>query len=135
MFGMDIFNQPIFFNATSMGAVSLATGSYRCPEIIQDIATDYSNPIRIRERHSINIDDASKYGLSYCKESDINLYWSIQDYTYPAILDLSQEVANKYRVRINGDYDKYRKIFQQQIQQYGRSYISVAGEEWLENML
>ena len=120
MFGMDNFNQPRLYNASSMGAVSLATSSYRCPEIIQRIATDFSIPIRIRERHSINIDDAFNYGLSYCKESDINLYWSIQDYTHPAILDLSQQNANRYRIRLHGDYDKYRYLYQQQIQKYGQ---------------
>jgi hypothetical protein len=120
MFGMDAIHQNSFFNEPSMGTVSLATGTYRCPEIIQEIALDYSNPARIRERHSINIGDAFKYGLSYCKESDINLYWSVQDYTHPSILDLSEKVADKYKVRLHGDYNKYRQIFKQQINHFGK---------------
>jgi hypothetical protein len=114
------------YNSTSMGSVSLATSSYHCPKIIQNIATDYLKPIRIRERHSINIDDAYKYGLVYCKESDINLYLSIQDYTHPAIIDLVQQVSRKYRIRnhtltnTEDNYDNFRQLYQQQIQQNGQ---------------
>ena len=117
MFGMGIFNSP-----ESMGTVCLATSKYRCPEIIAEIAADYTNPITIRERHSMNIEDAFKYDVSYCSESDVNLYWSIQDYTHPAIIDLSQLVANKHRVWLGGDYDYYRKLYEEQRNEKGMIY-------------
>ncbi len=117
MFGMGIFNSP-----ESMGTVCLATSKYRCPEVIAEIAAEYSNPITIRERHSMNVEDAFKYNVSYCSESDINLYWSIQDYTHPSIIDLSQLVANKHRVWLGGDYDYYRELFQAQRDEKGMIY-------------
>ena len=115
MFGMGIFN-----SSSAMGTLSLATSSYRCPEIIQEIASDFSNPIRIKERHSMNVEDAYKYDVSYFRETDVNLYWSIQDYTHPAIIDLSQDVAQKYRVWLGGDYDYYRKLYKEQMDKYGK---------------
>jgi hypothetical protein len=117
MFGVGIFNSP-----ESMGTICLATSSYRCPEVIADIAIDYSNPVRIRERHSMNVEDAFKYDVSYYSESDVNLYWSIQDYTHPSIIDLSQVVANKYRVWLGGDYDYYRKLYRKQLDEKGMIY-------------
>ena len=114
MFGMGIYNSP-----SAMGTLSLATSTYRCPEMIQAIAADFSNPIRIKERHSMNVEDAFKYDVSYFKELDVNLYWSIQDYTHPAIIDLSQDVAQKYRVWLGGDYDYYRKLYQEQMDEHG----------------
>jgi hypothetical protein len=115
MFGTGVFN-----SSSAMGTLSLATSSYRCPEIIQAIAVDYSNPIRINERHSMNVEDAFEYDVSYCDEIDVNLYWSIQDYTHPAIIDISQKVANKYRVWLGGDYDYYRRLYQQQLEEHGK---------------
>jgi len=109
-----------FFSGISMGAVSLATSSYRCPEIIQHIATDYSKPLVSRQRQSIDIDDAFQYGLSYSRELDVNLYWGIQDFTHPLILDLSHKVSKKYGTRLHGDFDKYRHIFEQQMKLHGR---------------
>jgi hypothetical protein len=115
MFGMGIFN-----SSNAMGAICLATSTYRCPEIIQKIATDYSSPLLSQERHSINIVDAPKYGISFTKESDCDLYWSIQDYTHPDIIDLSQMVAEKYKVWLGGDYNYYRQIYQKQIRESGK---------------
>jgi hypothetical protein len=115
VFGMGIFNSP-----TAMGAVSLATSAYRCPSIIQDIAADFSKPLRNRERHSINIDDAPKYGLSFNDDIACNLYWSIQDYIHPDIIDLSQGVSEKYRVWTGGDYINYRLLFKKQTEKYGK---------------
>ena len=111
-FGMGIFN-----SSSAMGAVSLAASSYRCSSIIEEIAADYSNPLINMERHSIDIDDAVKYGLSYDNELTCNLYWSIQDYTHPKVIDLSQCDAEKYNVCRGGDYNQYRKLYRKQIEQ------------------
>ncbi|HOU01999.1 MAG TPA: hypothetical protein PLL94_01795 [Bacteroidales bacterium] len=108
------------FTGASNGTVSLATSSYRCPEIIQKIANDYSVPLRIHQRQSIDIKDAYKYGLSYCDESFANLYLGIQDYAHPAIVDMMEKNTKKYRVWLGGDYEKYRMVYDQQVQQYGK---------------
>jgi hypothetical protein len=115
IFGMGIFN-----SSAAMGAVSLATSNYKCPSIIQDIAADYSGTLWNRERQSINIDDAPKYGLSYDDELTCDLYWSIQDYTHPSVIDLSQKVTDKYGVWTRADYDQYRLLYQKQTEQYGK---------------
>jgi hypothetical protein len=115
IFGMGIFN-----SSAAMGAVSLATSDYRCPEVIKEIAADYSGTLRNRERHSINMDDAPKYGLSYDDEINCELFWSIQDYTHPKVIDLSQKITDKYGVWTRADYDQYRMLYQKQIEQYGK---------------
>src|SRR5690606_13219960 len=76
MFGMGIFNKP-----SALGAVSLATSTYRCPPIISAIAADLGGPRLFRERHSIDIASAPEHGLSHTGVEDGYLYWSIQDYT------------------------------------------------------
>ena len=113
-FGVGVFNSP-----EAMGAISLATSSYRCPEIIQEIATDYRKTVRNQERHSINLVDAPKYGLSFENELDCHLYWSIQDYANPNVLALSQQLSRKYSVRQHEDYESYVKRYDQQIQDFG----------------
>ena len=114
-FGVGVYN-----SSEDMGAIALATGSYRCPEVIQKISTDYGNIVRNRERQSISLDDAAKYGLSYDNELDCHLYWSIQNYAYPKILALSQQISKKYRVRQDESYEKYVKAYKDQVQRYGK---------------
>ena len=116
-FGVGVFN-----SSEDMGAISLATSSYRCPEIIRNIATSYEKISLNRERHSINLVDAPTYGLSYDSELDCHLYWSIQDYAYPKILNMSKQITEKYRVRTNNQesYEKYAQDYKNQIQQYGK---------------
>ena len=84
MFGMGVFNEP-----DSPGATSLATSGYRCPAVIEKIAADFSAPRLHKERHSINIADAPKYGLSFDIIEDGHLFWSIQDFLHPSVIDLS----------------------------------------------
>ncbi|KPL09715.1 MAG: hypothetical protein AMS26_22515 [Bacteroides sp. SM23_62] len=102
VFGMGVFN-----SISNMGAVALVTSSYRCPSIIEDIASDYSRPIRCRQRHSMNIEDAPKYGLSYTSEEDCYFYWSIADFTNPRIIDLTVEITNKYGIIHDDHYDNH----------------------------
>jgi hypothetical protein len=115
MFGVGVFN-----SSEDMGAISLASSSYRCPEIIRTIGTDYRTTSLTRERQSINLDDAPKYGLSYDNELDCHLYWSIQDYAYPKILEMSKVISEKYKVRQQEDYEQYDQKYENQIKQYGK---------------
>lgn len=99
MFGMGIFNKP-----SALGAVPLATSGYRCPPVISAIAADLDGPRLMRERHSLNIEDAPAHGLSYTDMEDGYLYWSIQDYTHPAIIDLAQQTRRTFGVMLYEDY-------------------------------
>ncbi len=102
MFGVGVFNSP-----SNMAAVSLVTSSYHCPSIFKDIASDYTQTIRCRQRQSINIEDAPKYGLSYTSEEDCYLYWSIADFTNPKIIDLSVQITNQYGIIHDDHYDNH----------------------------
>jgi hypothetical protein len=99
MFGMGIFNKP-----SALGAVPLATSSYRCPAVIPLIAADLDGPRLMCERHSLNIEDAPAHGLSYTDMEDGYLYWSIQDYTHPAIIELAQQTRRTFGVMLYEDY-------------------------------
>ncbi|MBW8035035.1 MAG: hypothetical protein FVQ79_05215 [Planctomycetes bacterium] len=114
-FGMGMFNEP-----DSPGSVSLATSGYRCPAIIGKIASDLSNPILCKERHSINIPDAWKYGLSFDNVEDGHLYWSIQDYVHPSIIDLSRRMSATFGVRQFEKYEKYANQYKKQIEEHGK---------------
>jgi len=115
MFGMGIFNEP-----DSLGTIALATSSYRCPPIIQKIAADFDKPIICKERHSIDIADAPKYGLSFDSIEDCHLYWSIQDYIHPSILELSRSISERFGVREFEDYEVYAKQYRAQIKEHGK---------------
>ena len=115
MLGMGVFNEP-----DSVGTVSLATGKYRCPPIIEKIAADLDKPILCKERHSIDIADAPKYGLTYDQVEDGHLYWSIQDYIHPNIIDLSMRMSETYGVRQFEKYEKFVKQYAKQVQEHGK---------------
>ncbi|MBN1877031.1 MAG: hypothetical protein JXA33_22605 [Anaerolineae bacterium] len=115
MLGMGLYNTP-----QSLGAIPLATSNYRCPPIFEAIAADLDAPILCCERHSLNIEDALKHGLSYDSIEDGHLYWSIQDYVHPNIFALSQRMFQEYGVRLYEDYEaRYQALYQWQIDEYG----------------
>jgi hypothetical protein len=115
LFGMGMFNEP-----DSLGSVALATSSYRCPQIIKKIAADLNEPILCKERHSINISDAPKYGLSFDNVEDGHLYWSIQDFVHPSIIELSKRMSETFGVRQFENYQEYASKYQKQIEKHGK---------------
>ena len=115
MFGMGMFNEP-----DSLGAVALATSGYRCPPIIQKIAADLNESILCKERHSLNIADAPKHGLSFDSLEDCHLYWSIQDYVHPSIIALSSRMSETFGVREFENYGEYADQYQSQVEEYGK---------------
>jgi hypothetical protein len=115
MFGMGLFNNP-----SSLGTIPLATSSYRCPPIFEKIAADLDESMTIRERHSLNVDDAPGFGLSYDSLEDGHLYWSVQDYTHPSIYDLAQRVRQLRSIMLYENYDeRYEQIQRWQIEEHG----------------
>ena len=115
MFGMGMYNHP-----ANLGTVPLATSTYRCPEALVKIAADLEKPRLFTERHSINLDDAPQFGLSYDNMEDGHLYWSIQDYVHPAVYNLAQQTRAAYGIGLYEDYQqRYDQIFQWQVKQYG----------------
>lgn len=115
MFGVGVFNSP-----KSMGAVSLATSTYRCPVIIEGIATNYAKPTSIHERQSMNVDDAYKYGLSYDNELDTHLFWGMQEFIHPKVIRMSQKISQQYGTWPYKNYDDYIKQYDRQIKANGK---------------
>ncbi|MEZ4669872.1 MAG: hypothetical protein R3E39_18360 [Anaerolineae bacterium] len=116
MFGMGLYNNP-----SNMGTVPLATSTYRCPQIIEKIAADLDSPHLFKERHSIEIADAPKYGLKFDDLIDGHLYWSIQDYIHDSIYDLAQETRGKFGIMLYEDYlQRYYQVWNWQAQEYGK---------------
>ncbi len=98
----------------------LATSTYRCPPLIAEIAADLDEPLLARERHSLNMEDAPAWGLSYTDPEDGHLYWSVQDYTHPAIYDLAQETRRLRQIMLYEDYQaRYDQILQWQVDESG----------------
>ena len=116
MFGMGMFNSP-----NMLGTIPLVTSGYRCPPAIEAIASDLEQPRLFKERHSLNIDDAHRYGLSYDSLDDGHLYWSIQDYVHPAIIGLAERLHWTYGIRLHEDYQTlYTRLYQWQIEEHGK---------------
>lgn len=116
MFGMGLYSNP-----ANLGTIPLATSSYRCPAVINQIAADLDAPRLFTERHSIEIADAPQYGLSFDHLEDGHLYWSIQDYIHEAIYDLAQQTRQMFGVMLYEDYlQRYFQVWNWQVEQYGR---------------
>ncbi len=116
VFGMGLFTDP-----ASLGTVPLATSNYRCPPILSAIAADLDPPMRARERHSLNLEDAPAHGLAYDSIEDGHLYWSIQDYLHPSVVELSKRMSDIYGVRLHEDYEqRYQQMFGWQLDTYGK---------------
>ena len=115
MFGMGLYNNP-----ATLGTVPLATSSYRCPPVIEQIAADLDGPRLFKERHSLDVADAPQYGLDYETLEDANLFWSVQDYSHEKIYDLMQRTRAAYGVGLGENYDaRYAQVRQWQIDEYG----------------
>lgn len=103
-----------------MAPVALSTSSYRCPEIIQEIAVDYQTPLLNRQRVSINVEDAPLYGLSYEKELDCHLFWGMQEFIHPMAIRMSKQISEKYDVWPYRNYDAIMKKYERQLAEHGR---------------
>ncbi|WP_246228584.1 glycoside hydrolase family 88/105 protein [Paraflavitalea devenefica] len=115
LFGVGVFHSPV-----SLGAVSLATSAYRCPELIQSIATDYTQTIRTRQRQSINVEEAAGYGLKYDDELDTHLFWGMQEFIHPLVINMSKQLSEKYNTWPYKNYQHYLQQYEKQVQQYGK---------------
>lgn len=98
----------------------LCSSSYRCPDIIEEIATDYSVDMLNRQKMSIEVDDASKYGLSTDNELDTHLFWGMQEFIHPKVVRMSKEMSNKYGIYPYKNYDDYIREYDTQIERYGK---------------
>jgi hypothetical protein len=122
VFGMGLFNSP-----EDQGALALATSPYRCPPLQEAVAADLDRTILCRERHSLNVEDAARYGLSYDREEDVLLYWGMQEYAHPLVLDASERISKTRHVRNFAtlpsrpeNYNSWRQQYRKQVAEHGR---------------
>ena len=115
MLGMGLYNKPAV-----LGTIPLATSGYRCPPVIEAIAQDLQSPLLFKERHSFNMEDVPKYGLSYDDIEDGNLYWSVQDYTHEKVAALSLRMEDLYNLKVESYEWRYVEMRNAQIAKYGR---------------
>ena len=118
-----VFGRGTFLtDGASMGVVALGLSSYRCPQVIINIANDYSKPMLNRERTSIEVEDAPLYGLSFDKELDTHLFWGMQEFIHPLSIHMSKQISEKYGTwpYSRGNYDKYIKRYEEEKAKYGK---------------
>jgi len=113
MFGSAPLNK-----ATNLGALALATSGYRCPPVIAGVAGDVDRTMLIRERCSLNVEDAAKFGLSTTSEDDLMLFRGIQDFTN--YLDVAEKLTLRNHLRNPKRYTLWREIYAKQIATSGR---------------
>lgn len=98
----------------------LSGSSYRCPQLIQDIAIDYSVDMLNKQKVSIEVDDASRYGLSTDNEYDTHLFWGMQEFIHPKVVHMSKQISEKHGTYPYKNYDDYIDKYEGQIKQYGK---------------
>lgn len=103
-----------------MGNTSLALSKYEVPEILREIATDYSTDLLSRQRISINVEDAYSHGLFTNRELDIHFFWGMQEFIHPKVIRMSKFLSDKYHTYPYRDYEKYIGIYENQVKKHGR---------------
>lgn len=101
------------------GAVAIATSSYRCPEVICEIANDPLLSYDSKLRTSLNVEDAGAYGIDYNKELDCHLFWGMQEFIHPLAINMSKRISEKYDTWPYRDYDRYIAIYEKELQEKG----------------
>lgn len=102
-----------------MGITALVSSNYKCPTIIQQIATDYNKSMINRQKMSINVEEAHLYNLSYDDELNCHLFWGMQEFIHPNAIRLSKKISEKYDVWPYRNYDDYIKKYEEQIAKFG----------------
>lgn len=117
-----VFGVGVFLDEYAMGLVTLALSDYRCPDVIVDIATDYSKPMLNKQRSSIEVEDAVKYGLSYDNELDTHLFWGMQEFIHPLSIHMSKQISERYGVwpYNRSSYERFIERYEEEKEQHGK---------------
>ncbi len=90
--GMGNFN-----NANNMTVVSLATSPrYRVPEVIEAIAQDMPEEFENRERQSLKIEEAERYGIGFDDPDTAMLVWGAGKYANQRNAEATLRLADHY---------------------------------------
>ncbi len=77
----------------SMAAVLLCCGSYRLPEAVRAVALDRRAELEVRERNSLNVEDAAAHGVDPARPENAMFFWGNQTYDHREVIDVSREVC------------------------------------------
>ncbi|MDU1890100.1 MAG: hypothetical protein E6767_05365 [Dysgonomonas sp.] len=103
-----------------MSNVTLCTSTYKCPDVILDIANDNSKTFVNRQRVSLNVYDAPKYGISFNNELNTHLFWGMQEFIHPEVIRMSKKISEDNDTWPYRDYDKYITIYENQKKKLGK---------------
>jgi hypothetical protein len=109
----------VFNSVDNMAALSLATSGYRCPSVLAAIARDDERTSLCRERHSVNVEDAGRAGVSYDSDEDAPLFLSIQDYLNPLTLASQERVVRAGHIWQAQLYPQARDQYAKQVARWG----------------
>ena len=109
-----------FLPENYMGTSCLVSSSYRCPEVIQQVAVDDSKPMDNHQKIGINVEDAGLYGLKYDNETDCQFFWGMQEFIHPKVVRMSAKMSEKYDTWPYKNYSHYISLYDDQIKQYGK---------------
>ncbi|MCD7935439.1 MAG: hypothetical protein LUG98_01110 [Tannerellaceae bacterium] len=115
-----VFGEGQYIPDAIMGNTALAGSSYRCPQVILDIAVDYTTPMVNRQKTSIEVEDAPLYGLSWDSEEDTHLFWGIQEFIHPKAIRMSKQISETYHTYPYKNYDHYIGLYEEQVSEHGR---------------
>jgi hypothetical protein len=90
-----------FQSASEMASVALATSPrYRVPPVIEAIGQDVPEELSNYERQSIPVtaQAAAQFGLSFQDINDIPIWWGMQAFTDPHIINLTIRTADDWKL-------------------------------------
>ncbi len=89
-----VFGLGEFHPRTNLALTALCTSDYGCPPILHAIAHDRRDEITLRERHGLNVEGASAFGLHPDRLADNMFFWACQTARHPAVRSTALRVAH-----------------------------------------
>ena len=84
-------------SSTCAGSLVSSTG-YQVPDVLISIAQDKNAVFVDRSRVSVNLDEASRYGIGYHTDEDVWFWWSRNAYFAPQVIVASRDMAVKFHL-------------------------------------
>ncbi len=88
-----VFGTGAFNGRSGIALSALTTSDYRCPPLIEAIARDRPCELVSRERHGLNVADATQYGLDPTGLDDAMFFWACQTARHPLARETAFRVA------------------------------------------
>ena len=104
------------FSPGNMSSSALALSStYRMPQVIYEMAHDFDREVyENRQRMSIRIEEAERWGLDYERLEDGMTFLTLEAYTHPLTIGLFVEMLDAYKWWEHSDFAPFKE-FQAQL--------------------